>query len=230
MFVIQIVKEYLGRIYRWITGKPKKKFTGSKEYWESRYAKGGNSGYGSYGKLAQYKANILNDFVKMNNVSSIIEFGCGDGNQLKLSSYPKYLGFDISDISIQKCRKLFIKDTTKSFRLLSEYENETADLTLSLDVIYHLVEDEIFEDHISKLFEASQKFVIIYSSNTEENSGFAGTHIRHREFTKWIEEHCTDWSLLKIIPNLYPYNFKYKYGSFADFYIYKKNDSENKTT
>ena len=29
-------------------------FPGSKKFWENRYSKGGTSGYGSYGKLAEY--------------------------------------------------------------------------------------------------------------------------------------------------------------------------------
>ncbi|GAJ08100.1 unnamed protein product, partial [marine sediment metagenome] len=57
-------------------------FSGSREYWESRYAGGGTSGAGSYGKPAEFKAQVLNSFVKDNGISSVIEFGCGDGNQL----------------------------------------------------------------------------------------------------------------------------------------------------
>lgn len=35
-------------------------FPSSKEYWEQRYAGGGTSGAGSYGKLAEFKAEIIN--------------------------------------------------------------------------------------------------------------------------------------------------------------------------
>ena len=38
-------------------------FTDSRSYWERRYAKGGDSGPGSYEELASFKATILNDFV-----------------------------------------------------------------------------------------------------------------------------------------------------------------------
>lgn len=60
----------------------------STDYWESRYATGGTSGPGSSGKLAEFKAEVLNSFVRRDNVLSVIEFGCGDGNQLSLASYP----------------------------------------------------------------------------------------------------------------------------------------------
>ena len=33
----------------------------SKDYWEKRYSKGGNSGAGSYNNLALFKASIIND-------------------------------------------------------------------------------------------------------------------------------------------------------------------------
>jgi len=45
-----------------------KKDFSSKEYWEKRYVKGGNSGIGSYGKLALFKAETINDFINTNNV------------------------------------------------------------------------------------------------------------------------------------------------------------------
>lgn len=44
-----------------------------------------------------------------------------------------------------------------------------ADLSLSLDVIYHLVEDEVFETYINTLFKSARRYVIIYSSNSDDN-------------------------------------------------------------
>jgi hypothetical protein len=39
----------------------------------------------------------------------------------------------------------------KTFALMSQYRGERADLAISLDVIYHLVEDRVFEDHMRTL-------------------------------------------------------------------------------
>ena len=132
------------RIYSAVTRAPTLKsartFQGSEVYWKSRYAAGGHSGAGSYGQLAEFKAEILNKFVSANRIKSIIEYGCGDGNQLSLARYPRYTGFDVSPDALAKCCKLFATDKTKSFRLMEEYQGETAQLTLSLDVIYHLIE------------------------------------------------------------------------------------------
>jgi hypothetical protein len=57
-------------------------FKSSETYWIARYKRGGDSGRGSYGKLAQFKAGVINKFVEANKINTIIEFGCGDGNQL----------------------------------------------------------------------------------------------------------------------------------------------------
>lgn len=41
-------------------------FPGSAAYWETRYRGGEMSGSGSYGRLAEFKAEILNEFVRTN--------------------------------------------------------------------------------------------------------------------------------------------------------------------
>ena len=194
-------------------------FPGYKKYWEKRYAIGGTSGAGSYGKLAEFKAEIINSFVKNNKISLVIEFGCGDGNQLSLFGIPNYIGLDVSRTAIKLCMERFKNDKTKSFFL---YDSECfknnhsmfkAELVLSLDVIHHLVEDNIFGLYMKHLFSSSDKFVIIYSSNIDIKQQF---HERHRQFTKWVEINLPEWKLIKKIKNRYPDE------SCADFFIYKK--------
>ena len=199
-----------------------KSFPGSENYWKRRYERGKNSGAGSYNNLANFKAEVLNAFVANNEITSIIEYGCGDGNQLSLAKYPKYTGFDVSPKAISMCTKRFAKDKTKSFKHVAEYQDETADLTLSLDVIYHLVEDDVFSDYMTRLFDSSNKFVVIYSSDTDQNTEDTASHVRHRQFSRWISVNKKNWKLIKHIPNKYPYSGNHKNSSFADFYIYAK--------
>lgn len=130
------------------------KFTTSAAYWEKRYKKGGNSGDGSYDHLAEYKGEIINGFVAENEIKSVIELGCGDGNQLRHFHLPAYLGFDISRTAIERCRNIYKDDPSKRFELFAAYNNEKADLALSLDVIYHLVEDDVFHTYMVTLFAA----------------------------------------------------------------------------
>lgn len=192
----------------------------SSNYWERRYAGGMTSGPGSYGELADYKARVLNEFVLSNAIESVIEFGCGDGNQLSLAQYPRYLGLDVSKTAIDACAARFRSDETKSFlwydpeRTVNFGRFVSADLTLSLDVVYHLLEDPTYHRYLSDLFLTARRYVVIYSSNkTDEQQA---THVRHRKFTVDVARQFPDFSLLQHIEN------PYRAQTFADFYVYRR--------
>lgn len=85
------------------------------QYWERRYSAGGTSGEGSYGRLADFKAKVINDFVVEHDIRSAVEFGCGDGNQLSLLRLPRYIGLDVSASAIRRCIARYAKDRAKSF-------------------------------------------------------------------------------------------------------------------
>ena len=204
--------------------REKKFVDSSAKYWDKRYQSGGNSGAGSYGKFADWKAEVLNAFVQENNVQTVIELGCGDGNQLSLAEYPAYIGFDVSEYAVEMCCKRFESDNTKSFKHMNNYHAEKAELTLSLDVIYHLVEDDVFENYMKCLFESSSRFVVIYSSNDETLNADTVRHVRHRKFTDWIDKNFPQWRFIKTIPNKYPQCGNHLEGSFSDFFFYEKRD------
>jgi len=218
--MISLIKKIIRTIP--IYKKKRKLFPGTVTYWEKRYLNGGDSGVGSYGFFGEFKAEVLNKFVSDHNIRTVIELGCGDGNQLKMAKYPEYLGFDVSRAAISRCREIFRSDTNKTFRLMSEYDGEKADLAISLDVIFHLVENSIFENYMQNLFKASVRYIIIYSSDSDENQGYEGSHVRHRRFTRWIKENIKGWRLIEHKPNRYPYHGDYLKGSFSEFFIYEK--------
>jgi SAM-dependent methyltransferase len=97
-----------------------RRFIGSGSYWEQRYASGGNSGAGSYGRLAEAKAAVLNRLVADQRIGSVLEIGCGDGNQVELAHYPAYVGIDVSPSVIAACHQRFIGDPTKRFLVSGE--------------------------------------------------------------------------------------------------------------
>ena len=196
-------------------------FEGSAAYWAQRYATGGKSGAGSYGRLAEFKAEIVNEFVRSHRVKSVIEFGSGDGNQLSLMHYPSYIGVDVSPTAVARCEARFADDSGKRFVLLDQAAGERAELALSLDVIYHLVEDATFQQHMEMLFASAERYVIIYSSNREAEPGTTPPHVRHRRFSAWIEENEPGWRLLRHVPNRYPGPGD-RDTSFADFHIYER--------
>jgi hypothetical protein len=202
-------------------------FQGSGSFWEDVYREGGTSGPGSYGRLAAFKAEILNDFVKKKNIQTVIEFGCGDGAQLGLANYPQYVGVDIASSSIKRCSALFANDSTKRFYVADNLPKDLGalDLALSLDVIYHLVEDSVFEAYMRRLFDVSRRYVVIYSSN-HDNTLTRATHVRHRKFTTWIDENTPGWRTDGVIPNRFPFDPKQpEETSHADFYIYARQNS-----
>ena len=98
---------------------------------------------------------------------------------------------------------------------------EKADLSISLDVIYHLLEDHIFHLYMKNLFNSSNKYVCIYSSNVD--GGWA-KHVKHRKFTNWIDKYMSiNWKIKEYIPNKYPFDPKnVETTSFSDFYFYEK--------
>jgi hypothetical protein len=80
------------RLIRLVASTVWKIFPGSTKYWEDIYAKGGTSGPGSYNRLADFTADVINSFVKKHGITKVIGFGSGNGNQLKLARYENYVG------------------------------------------------------------------------------------------------------------------------------------------
>lgn len=196
-------------------------FVHSTQYWENRYRSGGNSGPGSYNRLSTFKAQVLNQFVAETGAESVCEFGCGDGAQLELAEYPKYFGYDVSSSAVELCRLRFSTDPTKIFDVLNQNPIPTrADVTLSLDVIFHLVEDDVFERYMEQLFDCSNRHVVIYSSDYESRDA---PHVRHHKFTEWVAANRPNFSLMQFIPNPYTFDPMLPTNtSVADFYIYEK--------
>lgn len=196
------------------------------DYWETRYQRGGNSGAGSYGRLAQFKAEIINGFIKEYNIASLIEFGCGDGNQLSLMLDVPYTGVDISPTAITLCKQRFANDSQKIFMTTEEFLSSpsVADATMSLDVIYHLVKDEIYHDYMETLFNHAKRYCLVYSANTEEVTH--SPHVRKRQFTNWIKKNASGWKLINHIPNKYPMlpGADPQNCSFADFYLFENSN------
>jgi SAM-dependent methyltransferase len=190
----------------------------SGDYWEARYRRGGASGAGSLGRLARFKAGVINRFVQDNAIRSMIDLGCGDGSQLALLRPPDdYVGVDVSPTTLARCAARFPD------RRFVAYEQSAllppADLTLSLDVIYHLVEDAVFVAMMQRLFALATRFVLIYASNADV--AWPAPHVRHRAFTTHVAATQPDWRLLAHVLNPCPYDPAHPNDtSFADFFVY----------
>lgn len=186
-------------------------FLSSEKYWDSRYKSGETSGAGSYNELAEYKASFINKIISKYNIETVCELGCGDGNNLKyFKGFNKYYGFDVSKTIIDRNSKKFDNEEY-SFNLLNTIDIPNVDLMMSLDVIYHLVEDDIFNDHMRQLFNSKSKYIIVYSSDFDSKRKF---HVRHR---KWTNQIPKNFNLIKKT------NSPAK-GSSANFYFYQNSN------
>lgn len=185
----------------------------SKTYLENRYKGDGNSGLGSYGREAKFKSDYINSVIKTKKIKTINDLGCGDGNQIsQLTGFKRYCGYDVSETALFNCKKGF--ENKKQFNFVNRIsEMNFSDLTMSLDVIYHIIEDNVYQEYMRNLFDLSLKYVLIYSTDNDSlKSGVE--HIKHRKFSLWVSKNKFDFKLVEF----YPYNKENNIG----FYLFEK--------
>jgi hypothetical protein len=209
-----------GATNRLLRRGPPRRFRDSASYWDERYRRRSDSGVGSYGRLAEFKAEVVNQLAAGRPV---IEWGSGDGAQLALFEVTSYVGVDVSSTAIENCRRRYAGDLSRTFLTLEEAHEQhpTAPVALSLDVIYHLVEDDVYSGYMRDLFGSATEAVIVYSSNIEASDQSAA-HVRHRRFTDWVAEYAPNWVLDEHIPNRYPWDPELPEAtSFSDFHVFR---------
>lgn len=189
----------------------------SSAYWEKRYAAGGHSGVGSFGEIARYKADFINSFVEREGIRTVVELGCGDGNQLALYRFPSYVGLDVSATAIALCKARFAGDPSKRFRVYPPPgpEGMEGELTLSIDVLYHLVEEEVLISYLHDLFAAASRFVIIYS--TDFDRSYDTPHQVDRNVTSIVAARFPEFDLVEKVLN--PYKGA---ETMSDFFLYRR--------
>ena len=201
----------------------------SSKYWEQRYMTGGNSGAGSYNKSAEYKALILNAFAAEKQLKHVGELGSGDGNQLRYLAFEQYTGFDVSRTAIDLCRDIHGDRPGCDFVWLGEPQldmsryDEAFELTLSLDVIFHLIEEDVYRAYMERLFAMSKRYVIVYASNHDGPDRHGAIHVRNRRFTDDVARWLHEWKLLKHVDNPY----KHPLISEADFFVFGKDGADD---
>ena len=186
-----------------------RRFPGSAAYWEKRYRLGLGSGGGSRGKLAEFKAEVVNDFIRE--------------KRLECASY---VGLDVSPSAVRLCIERFRDDASKSFFL---YDREcfrdargvfASDLAISLDVIYHLVEDCAYHDYLRHVFQSAERYVMLYTAAFPK-TGLKG-HICHRDAKDDVAKTFPGWRLAQVVRNRYPSEEYGAQGSPAEFLVYEK--------
>lgn len=197
------------------------------KYWQDRYAGKGNSGCGSRGVLAEFKAGVIDAFVTDAEVRSVLELGCGDGSQFvkykTLGVTTSYLGLDVSPVAVTACKAQLLR-APRPRVVFAEYDGRspvpsTAEMAMSMEVIFHLTDDPVYDAYMTNLFNAATRFVVIYSS-AMENPDIGAAWVRHRDFR--AHPATKGWDLFEVVPNIRPYP-QFKDGSFSQFYFYRKS-------
>lgn len=164
-------------------------------YWEHRYATGKTSGAGSRGTIAVDKAAEINALIRREQIASVVDWGCGDGYLLEQLRLPDdYLGIDISRTAIgvnlwRFGHHQFLKWNPNSQIYIHAY----AELALSVDVLFHLTDDDHFHRYLAKLFDSATRYVLIYSTDGPDGENEA-PHVRHRQWTHLVPD---PWELVR---------------------------------
>ena len=108
---------FFKKLIRELFFKYTKSFTNSTDYWKKRYFFGGNSGKGSYGDEAIFKAEKLNKLIIQFNFDGVIELMW----RCYYYQAEHYFGFDISSDAIQICKKKFWYVNFQFFEIDEKY-------------------------------------------------------------------------------------------------------------
>ena len=98
-------------------------------------------------------------------------------------------------------------------------------MTMSLDVIYHLVEDNVFERYMTDLFSAADRFVLIYASDHDATT--LTKHVRHRRYSDWIATYAPEFQLARELENPFVKSALSadKDTSFAFFRLFQRQEA-----
>jgi hypothetical protein len=169
-------------------------------FWDRRYASGNHSGRGSQGVAGIAKARHVNKVVRQRGITSIIDWGVGDGEVMSHIQVDNltYIGVDISATALDRLRRKFGRQRT--FVLAEGIAGLHAEMAISLDVMYHLVGDDEYSTYLSRLFGSADRVVLIYSTDFDDEGRTSAPHIRRRHWTPDVEARFPEWSLAELGP------------------------------
>lgn len=176
-------------------------------YWEEHYRRGGDSGEGSSGAVRDYKWQVISKFSKLQDV---IDIGCGDLQLWEGRGCVNYLGLDISPTVIKKNQekrpdwKFIVFDSSASLPL-------KADTVLCLEMLFHVLDEQVFIKTIKNLCEYSSNWIFIY---TWKENPFADWHIRKQAV----------WNLCKRVKFLKAFRMLFRYDTDGIYQKYRKFD------
>jgi len=132
----------------------------SVEYWEKRYREGGKSGRGSVGASREWKWSIIRKHVTL--VDDVVDVGCGDLSFWEGRTCERYFGVDISPYIIKRNA-----EKRPDWAFIAWPAERRLPLrgrvVLCLDVLFHILDDEVATKIMDNLCEYSSEWVVIHA-------------------------------------------------------------------
>lgn len=160
----------------------------NQSFWNIRYLENIElgSGVGSRGETAQYKLDIIKNFIENNEHDSVLDIGCGDFEILKNMNFKsQYHGVDVSDVVIKRNSELYPqhKFTSKNFSKTSsdELTEFASDIVLCFDVLIHQHKRDEYEKLVMNIVNMCNSTGLISGYLRKPNTEFSS------KITSWHE-------------------------------------------
>lgn len=135
----------------------------NRRFWNLRYVEDPDkgSGPGSRGDNLALKNRLIGSIVERHQIGSVLDIGCGDIEVVKSAKIRSYVGVDISDVVIERNRRIKPEWQFVCADLAGSYCPPRADLVLCMDVLIHQRSRKAYFTILSKVLDATKKIALI---------------------------------------------------------------------
>ena len=148
----------------------------NRAFWNERYRTLPwlGSGPGSRGISQQYKASLLRKALLKNDITSVVDVGCGDlcwlrTDRLSVNDLEgiRYVGLDISEAAVDANRRTFPELEFELYDLGRDPLPIHADLVLCFDVLIHQTSREQFTTCLNHLLDGIPRHALVSYKNPD---------------------------------------------------------------
>lgn len=139
------------------------------------------------------------------DVSSVVDWGCGDGQVCSLldMSGIHYTGIEVAGTALKRCMEQQPKPVYMLWKP-GDPIRMFADVAMSIDVLFHFPKDKDYKTYLKVLFGSARKYVIIHSTDFHRD---ALVHVRHRTVRNDIQRLYPGWRLKSVSDGIDPAKF-----------------------
>ena len=158
----------------------------NRAFWNERYRTLPwlGSGPGSRGISQQYKASLLGKALRKNDITSVVDVGCGDLCWLRTDRLSvrdlegiRYVGFDISEAAVDANRHSFPELEFELYDLGRDPLPMHADLVLCFDVLIHQTSREQLTACLTHLLDGIERHALVSYKNPDRPREAAMPHL-----------------------------------------------------